>query len=102
MDKHSPTPWKIEQIDESKGIVGVDGKVVSESLNGWMGEKQNKANAAFIVKCVNSHERMREFIEIIGRGYERERSTGMDTPPIQMTRDAMRLKALAILKELEK
>lgn len=52
---HTPTPWSV--WDKTK-IYGPGEEILTEVNNGNLGVEQDKANAAFIVRAVNSHERL--------------------------------------------
>jgi len=84
MSEHTPTPWEVQDYSESDdgvGIIGLrtnDGAPYSSPTNGlvaWatlhpteMDENdptRAQANAAFIVKAVNNHERMVEALKRI-------------------------------------
>lgn len=69
--KHTPTPWKLEsgnlwenlcscvaRVGGVAGDLGI-GIMAPKSPNSYS-EKENKANAAFIVRAVNSHEALIE------------------------------------------
>ncbi len=55
---HTPTPWSIGQFDQ----VSIDGKGTADSIcvKGFSlsHSPEAKANAAFIVRAVNSHEEL--------------------------------------------
>jgi len=63
--KHSPTPWRVEKnLYGTANIIETDGRQIaacaaecqSADLDG--DAKQDEANAAYIVECVNSHDRL--------------------------------------------
>ena len=47
MDKHSPTPWRVADIDHDYDILDFDGKVAARAAHG------NRELADFIVEAVN-------------------------------------------------
>ena len=56
--QHTPTPWRSDGLDNAgqAGIVS-DAESPSASRIGWI-VRNVKANANFIVKAVNSHEKL--------------------------------------------
>lgn len=57
--QHTPTPWTFIMAGEDKTQVLIDSEeklVLHGSSCASMSKKEAKANAAFIVKAVNSHE----------------------------------------------
>jgi len=61
--KHTPAPWSIDQY---RNILGADGHLlVVTGVATPIGPRnqQSEANAAHIVRCVNSHEQMRRALE---------------------------------------
>lgn len=62
--RHTPTPWKVRQDDQQLLITG-DYETIIARLDIWKneGKKQMEANAAFVVRAVNSHEALIESIQ---------------------------------------
>jgi len=54
MNKHTPTPWTVQQSDHVGGLLikPVPGQVVAQCDEG----SEMEANAAFIVRAVNAHD----------------------------------------------
>lgn len=78
--KHSKLPWKVEPSATSRGgyLITVDGKAQgktgSAEDNPVIGEiylppKYSKANADFIVKTANSHNRLVKALECWGKAF---------------------------------
>lgn len=81
--KHTPTPWYLDQCDEDTAYIVPDAlafdnrrsRPVCKMVFGWQGEhghiadKENEANAAFIVRACNSHDELfsiaKELIKIL-------------------------------------
>lgn len=53
--KHSPTPWRAMKTCTEPCILDANGKSVASC---WNVTRMADANAAYIVKAVNAHERM--------------------------------------------
>lgn len=62
--RHTPTPWKVRQDDQQLLITG-DYETIIARLDIWKneGKKQMEANAAFVIRAVNSHEALIESIQ---------------------------------------
>ena len=63
--KHSPLPWKKNEVDVRGRIPVHDGQNVCIALVEFLGTVGNrietrKANAEFIVHCVNTHDKLVE------------------------------------------
>lgn len=58
--KHAPTPWIID---------GCSGRMITTpgGYYGFIADVDTKANAAFIVRAVNNHERLVEALEAAAR-----------------------------------
>lgn len=61
--KHTPTPWQVTEGSQSahccfgNSIIGSDCSPVCETITSFSGQDElEKANAAFIVRAVNSHD----------------------------------------------
>ena len=50
--KHTPTPWKLDKW----GLIQGDNTDIANTNDTWVDEGVAEANAAYIVKAVNSHE----------------------------------------------
>jgi len=71
---HTPTPWVLEQIEPNSIYISPDhlafdnrrSRPVCQVVIGWEGDSgriddtENEANAAFIIKAVNAHEKLVE------------------------------------------
>ncbi len=55
MNKHTPTPWEINE--RTQYIENPNSGIVADVT------KLDKANAEHIVKCVNAHDELMEFVE---------------------------------------
>ena len=64
--KHTPTPWQFSVNKAGKGYIVPSGQIrgpIAEML-AWKGsEVEDEANAAYIVRCVNSHAALVEALE---------------------------------------
>lgn len=68
--KHSPTPWRVEKnLYGTANIIETEGRQIAACTDGVRSfdpdeeeasAKQDEANAAFIVECVNTNERLVE------------------------------------------
>jgi len=72
-EKHTPTPWKVQPHDGWMAnklppieILGADGRVVACNTS-YYPTPISEANAAFIVKAVNSHTALVEALTAIHR-----------------------------------
>ena len=54
MSKHTATPWSVDP-ENARKVIGADGSFVAD-CNGLADEDCDAANAAHIVRCVNSHD----------------------------------------------
>lgn len=76
MSQHTKTPWVTEQIDADSVYImpSPDNeqrrRPITEIVTGWYGDSgdyikdaENAANAAFIVRAVNSHAELLEALE---------------------------------------
>lgn len=59
---NAPTPWHLEASQTS--IIDSDGLFVADIVS-TSGEKQKRANAAHIVKCVNLHDELVMKVEFL-------------------------------------
>ena len=71
--KHSPLPWKKNEVDVRGRIPVHDGQNVCIALVEFLGTVGNrietrKANAEFIVHCVNNHDTVVDALEEIEMG----------------------------------
>lgn len=62
MSKHTPTPWHVRAIMESRDIVSETGVLIAEVSNE---ENGREANARHIVHCVNSHDDLVEALKFV-------------------------------------
>ena len=70
MKKHSELPWKVIQMNGSRGLY-----IETEHKKGWnkfpiaviIPNQDAKANASFIVRAVNNHERLVEALKLIDK-----------------------------------
>jgi hypothetical protein len=55
---HTPTPWFFDGGELIRANTKHDGEVTIATVRGWTKEyeKEEKANAAFIVKACNNHD----------------------------------------------
>lgn len=62
--KHTDTPW---QLFDSSSVIAVDQhRAIAICSNvGGIDDQQSKANAAHIVRCVNSHDELVKALELI-------------------------------------
>ena len=68
--KHTPTPWRISEIDCGFEIADMGGRVVVQvqqvkPASDETGIPERKANAAFIIRCVNSQQHLVDALEEI-------------------------------------
>ena len=65
MTEHTPAPWKAEREfeDDTPTFIHKDGRAIADCAMGYGVE--DDANAAFIVKAVNSHEALVTALEKI-------------------------------------
>ena len=54
MDKHSPTPWRVENVNQTYHVEAADGGFVALFVS--------EADAALIVEAVNERDRLRDLI----------------------------------------
>lgn len=61
MNKHTPTPWNI--CDSTPSMIEAGDEIIAQSLDvdADVGRQIKWANAAYIVRCVNSHEALVEY-----------------------------------------
>lgn len=73
MDKHSPTPWRVENINQTYHVAAADGGFVALFVS--------EADAALIVEAVNERDRLRDIVRRLEDEYEQleERDTVCDT-----------------------
>lgn len=69
---HTSTPWRYEEA--TKTIRSSKENYWLSTMDSWDGAINNKANAKFIVKAVNNHDRLVEALKNI-----KELSVGIDT-----------------------
>jgi hypothetical protein len=71
---HTPTPWKFK--DEEHGSISISGEdqfitdvgywdLPEEPQRGWFTQEQAQANAAYIVRAVNAHDRLLTIAKIL-------------------------------------
>jgi hypothetical protein len=57
---HTPTPWRVYKTTNGRLLLGIGdadaGGITDAEFGLWRSEPERSANAAFIVKAVNSHE----------------------------------------------
>jgi len=63
--KHTPTPWSFQPYKseyrgdrEGFSIRALDGKVIAAARGSTRTEEEKEANAAFIVRACNAHEKL--------------------------------------------
>lgn len=62
--KHTPGKWRVSGVDENSIIDEETGDTIAEcGFIQYRPEKTNIANAAYIVHCVNNHERLVEALK---------------------------------------
>jgi len=71
MAEHTKLPWLAvsEYEGEPATFIDVGGRAIADCAHGYGSE--DVANAAFIVRAVNSHEALVKALEFIRDGYER-------------------------------
>jgi len=62
VSEHTPTPWRLEGYSIYSSAH--KGRHIVATSDPYWGLNQNKANAAFIVKAVNSHEALVKALEL--------------------------------------
>lgn len=95
--KHTPTPWSIVSETLVVGESGLRRDIVNvastdcgntDAENQYERRQQNKANAEFIVRAVNSHEKLltqlQNALDLL-RSYGGDRVTWDETNPIEDT-----------------
>ena len=60
-DKHTPTPWKINE-EQDLLVLNYDSSIVASADSKWFTDNEAKANAARIVQCVNEYDGLIETI----------------------------------------
>jgi hypothetical protein len=57
---HTPTPWRVYKTTNGRLLLGIGdadaGGITDAEFGLWRSEPERSANAAFIVKAVNSHD----------------------------------------------
>lgn len=64
MVEHSPTPWRVADIEHDHDILDADGKVAARAAHG------NRELAALIVEAVNERDRLRDIVRRMIPGVE--------------------------------
>lgn len=62
MDKHSPTPWK-DAVYYSTNSVRIYSESNTDIADVTGSDGKGQANAAYIVRCVNLHEELKDFVD---------------------------------------
>lgn len=62
MDKHSPTPWRVDNINQTYHVEAADGSFVALFVR--------EANAALIVEAVNERARLRDLVRRLVTDWE--------------------------------
>ena len=60
---HTPTPWAVDS--DNRFVVGPEGQSIFSGL-ALDDNNESEANAAFIVKACNCHERLVKLLERVG------------------------------------
>lgn len=101
--EHSPLPWKYDGV---QFIFTSENDMIAE-IRGFGANLPQDANAAFIVTACNAYSANQKALRVavealkkIGIGNNKERSTGMDTPPISVSRDHLRIWANDALERI--
>ena len=75
MSNHTPTPWVLG-VDGVGDIFDADNRSIAKT-DAWnvsthRTPRENRANAAFIVKTVNSHDALVAALQFIADGYDNQ------------------------------
>jgi hypothetical protein len=67
MSKHTPTPWSFRELrgDDGLGYIEADGHDIIHAGVRDLDAETNRANAAFIVRAVNAHDKLANAMEDI-------------------------------------
>lgn len=78
MSKHTPTPWKVDDINtKGKTRIAYKGFSVAYTDISHRTEQEQEANAAHIVKCVNLHD---ELVAVVEFECDRLYQSGLYSP----------------------
>ncbi len=79
--QHTPTPWNVVTVtDERRQMVSYEIQGANWTKSEWMTPELIKANAAYIVKCVNAHEELLRLAMILVSNIELMRDKGALLP----------------------